>query len=110
MKKKIVLAACLSLILPIIIWVYLFNPSESITTQVFKIENGFGYELIIEKKIIIKQENIPAIDKQMPFCSIEDAQKIADLVKQKILKKVTPTVSLVELKDLGIVFNCVNLQ
>jgi len=110
MKKEIIFAACLSLVLPIIIWVYLFQPSESITTQVFKVDNGFGYSIMMKRKILIKQKNIPAVAKVTPFCSAEDAQKTASLVKQKILMKVTPTVSLVELEDLDVIFKCVNLQ
>jgi len=87
-----------------------YLPKDSITTNVFKVDNGFGYSLISQNRILIKQEFIPVIQDQKPFCLEEDAQKTANLVKEKLLNNERPTVTLVELKRILIDFNCVNLH
>lgn len=76
--------------------------------EVYKINNGYGYSISYNSKLFIKQDNIPTIQKNHPFCNYEDAKKIADLVTEKLNKKENPRVSLSELKMLDIQLNCVN--
>ncbi|MDO5969418.1 DUF4907 domain-containing protein [Flavivirga aquimarina] len=77
-------------------------------TSIYKIKTGFGYSISYNNKLLIKQENIPAIQNNQPFCSFNDAQKVSDLVKEKLEKKETPKISLIELKKLKIQLNCPN--
>ncbi len=82
---------------------------HGITSEVIPLGTGFGYIIRINHKIIIKQMYIPAIKGNTPFCSQEDAQQTADLVSQKIIQKENPAVTLEELKNLQIDFNCLHL-
>ena len=109
MKRLFILLSFISIIT--ICGIFLFSQINApISTRIFEVKNGFGYIIASQYKVLIKQENIPAIQKNKPFCSKRDAQKTADLVKHKFLKKKTPTVSLDELKSLQIDLNCVVLQ
>lgn len=77
-----------------------------VTVSTFKVNNGFGYLIKTNEKIIIKQETIPAIEESQPFCTPKDAKKTGNLVRDKILKKQNPALSLNELKQIEIAFNC----
>jgi len=89
---------------------FLSMTTEPITTAIFKVENGFGYIISSKGKILINQENIPAIQEQRPFCSEKDAKKIAELVKKKMINKESLGITLKELGQQGIHFDCVNLH
>ncbi len=89
---------------------YLFIPTEPISTTIFKVENGFGYMISSKEKILIKQKNIPVIQEQRPFCSEKDAQKIATLIKKKLIHKKSPSITLKELEQQEIHFDCVDLH
>ena len=108
-RKFILLIGTTSLIIVAGLFFYL-QQENSIHISVFEIEGGYGYKLSSGNNLLIKQENIPTIQKITPFCSREDAEKTAKKVKQKIIKKQSPSISLEELKELKIKFNCVDLQ
>lgn len=75
------------------------------SVETFRIgENGWGYNILRNKKLIIKQDIIPAIEKQVTFKSEEDAQKTGLLVVEKIKKNQLPTISRKDLEDLKIDF------
>jgi hypothetical protein len=85
-----------------------FNKSENFKTMVYKSNNGYGYSVSYNNKLLIKQDFMPAIQKSQPFCSSNDAQKVADLVVEKLYKKENPKVTISELNVLNIQLNCVN--
>lgn len=75
-------------------------------TSVYKTKTGFGYSISYNTKVLIKQDFIPAIQNNQSFCNFEDAQKVANLVKEKLHKKENPKLSLIELKQLNIQLIC----
>lgn len=103
MKKKIGFSIIIGLIILIILLA--INQEESIRKKTFHVDNGFGYLIISEEKILIKQSYIPAIQENKPFYSKEDADKVANLVINKLQNKTSPTVSLKELTTLNIQTN-----
>lgn len=109
MIRKFILLISASFILVSSLFFYL-QQEDSIYISVFEVEGGFGYKLSYGSKLLIKQENIPTIQKITPFCTREDAEKTAKKVRLKIIKKHSPSISLEELKELKIKFNCVDLQ
>lgn len=70
---------------------------------------GFGYIIRIDEKIVIKQTFIPAIEGNVPFCTESDAQRTADFITEKMIQHKGPSVTLAELQQLQIDFNCVHL-
>jgi len=109
-KHIIILAIFLSIILVgfIVFKTVYSHKSENFKTIVYKSNNGFGYSISFKDKLLIKQDFIPAIQKSQPFCNSYDAQKVANLVVEKLNKKENPKVTISELNEYDIQLNCVN--
>ena len=82
------------------------SAKNDLNAQIFRSETGYGYKIIDHEKTLIKQEYIPAIPNKTVFCSKKDAEKIANLVIEKITLKLNPAISLEELKNTGIALDC----
>lgn len=67
-----------------------------------QIEDGWGYEILIDQKIYISQKCIPVIDGNQVFKSKHDALKVGEIVIRKLRNNVTPTVTKEELMNLKI--------
>lgn len=104
MKKTAGLIIIFSVISMYIILIVQGN--NSIKTDVFQVDHGYGYLIIRHQKVLIKQDFIPAIQDQVPFCSENDALVIAKLVKNKIENKLPPTISLQDLNKYNIQTSC----
>ena len=80
------------------------KPAETeYTIETFRVgENGWGYNISKNKKLIIKQDLIPAVEKQTAFKSEADARKTGNLVIEKLKKNQLPTLSRSDLAELKI--------
>ena len=65
-------------------------------------ENGWGYKIRKDNKLIIKQDLIPAIENRVAFKSEADAHKTGNLVIEKFKKNQLPTLSRSDLEQLKI--------
>ncbi|WP_299779607.1 DUF4907 domain-containing protein [uncultured Formosa sp.] len=85
------------------------NSTSSIfNAKVYTVNSGYGYKITMNDKLLIKQDYIPAIPKNIPFCNEEDANTIADLVISKLENKIAPTITVEELEKNNIDLNCLN--
>ena len=73
-----------------------------IHTVTFKTAEGWGYNIMTDDKVYIKQEYIPAIVGKHSFSSEEDAAKVGNLVVERISSNQQPTITVKDLSDLGI--------
>ena len=80
------------------------KPAETeYTLETFQTgENGWGYKICKDKKLIIKQDIIPAIENHVAFKSEADALKTGNLVIEKLKKNQLPTLSRSNLVELDI--------
>jgi hypothetical protein len=81
------------------------NPyaSSQITSETYSTENGFGYKIYIEGNLYVDQPTIPAVAGNKGFKTKIDAEKVANLAIKKIRQGIIPpTISVEELKNLGI--------
>ena len=92
----------LFLVLPTIIFLSNYDFDNTFQIEVYKVGDGFGYNITADEVIIIKQENIPAIREQKNFTSYEHAHMTAGVVVEKLNKGVNPRISIEELKKLGL--------
>lgn len=99
---------CIIIIL-VSVFEYNFKPNNKIKVEVYKVDNGYGYLLNENGKVLIKQNFIPAIPGEKVFCTKEDAKKTGNIVRQKIIDKKSPTITINELKQLNLDFNCLDL-
>lgn len=67
------------------------------------LENGWGYQLFKDGKLMIDQKHIPAIQGERGFSSKENAEITGDYILRKIKNgNFPPTVSVQELDSLGV--------
>lgn len=79
------------------------SSSDPYRIEIIALQNGFGYQLYENKKIIIDQQTIPAIQGNNAFQSYEAAEKCAEFCLQKIKDGFfPPTITVEELNNLGI--------
>ena len=85
--------------------IYFTNHLEERATlrpEIFVVGKGFGYNIVQDNKVLIKQVSIPAVQGSISFSSAEDAEKTAHMVIEKLLKGEDPRISVVELEAMKI--------
>lgn len=77
--------------------------SDPYRIEIIALQNGFGYQLFENQKLIIDQQSIPAIQGNQAFQTYEAAEKCAVFCLEKIKKGIfPPTITIEELNSLGI--------
>ncbi len=77
---------------------------DTITIKVFEIDTGgYGYDILINGKVYIHQDIIPAVGGYFTFSSYDKAYKTARYVAQKLANgNMLPGVTVRELDSLGV--------
>jgi hypothetical protein len=78
------------------------NSTSCFSVKTIELSTGYGYEIIYENKVIIKQEIIPSVSSNISFHTENDAKRTAQLVVGKLKKRKIPSVSRGELDSLKI--------
>lgn len=79
------------------------KPQSNFTFFTHLQPEGWGYRILEKGKQIIDQQTIPGVPGNQGFLTSEDAQKVAELVIEKLEKGTfPPTISEEELQKLGI--------
>ncbi|WP_459209434.1 DUF4907 domain-containing protein [Aquimarina rhabdastrellae] len=86
--------------------ILLWNCNSSLQIEVYKKDQGYGYKILDHNKLMIKQQFIPAIPCNYSFVSEEEAYKVAQRVKSKLIKRENPSIKMEELKEMKITYNC----
>lgn len=94
----------------ICIWIALPKDSFSdmnhkrlpVRSKIIEVGQGYGYEIWIGEKLLVKQEFIPAINGEITFKTPEEARKVANLITKKLLERSNPEISVEELVSLNI--------
>jgi hypothetical protein len=76
-----------------------------IESQAIQTSSGWGYNILVDHKIFIHQEYIPAISGNKSFVNKEDAMKVADLAIEKIKKGKLPSLTKDDIIALKIAMN-----
>lgn len=66
---------------------------DNYMVNAYEINNEWGYCILKNNKIIIKQTTIPTFSKSVRFKSKEDALKVGQLVINRIKNRLSPTVT-----------------
>ena len=74
-----------------------------IDIETFSTDDGWGYDIILNKQKYIHQDIIPSVPEHHGFKTEADAKKTADLVVSKIRRNIIPpSVTPQELDSLGV--------
>lgn len=93
-------------------WIYYKFVKENFTTnsnysvKVFKVNGGYGYMILDDTKVLIKQEHVPSLEKYQVFCNYDDAKKVGAVVVKKLSDKKSPSINKIDLKKLNIKLEC----
>ena len=102
MKTKIIILTVL-----IIASIFIFKLSNASTQsyhlKTFKVNNGWGYTILKNDKVIIKQDIIPGIPVKKPFTTEKDAEIVGELMVEKLKNKKIPSISYKELQINGVI-------
>jgi hypothetical protein len=84
--------------------------SDYVFVQVRATQNtdGWGYEILTDGKVYIKQDFIPAIPGRHSFETKEQALQVGNKVLDKIKHKQTPVITFAELKQMNIIRDSVS--
>lgn len=93
MRKGRKALVSLIILLPLLLILFCFRSREMGSRdemqpqlQTFQLGNGWGYKVLMNKKVMIYQPTIPAIDSLRPFPSEASARRIGNLVVERIKK------------------------
>ncbi|HEV8283961.1 MAG TPA: DUF4907 domain-containing protein [Chitinophagaceae bacterium] len=76
---------------------FLKDERKRIDYRTFHTAMGWGYDILVKKKIFIHQENVPAIAEKKGFDTEESAKKTANLIIDKLKNNKPPTLTHEEL-------------
>jgi Domain of unknown function (DUF4907) len=71
--------------------------------KTFKAPNGWGYDILVDNKLFIHQDCIPVIPTKKGFARQYEAQKVAQLVIQKLRNGKMPSVTKSDLDKIYLV-------
>ncbi|SDE36024.1 protein of unknown function [Pricia antarctica] len=71
-------------------------------SEVIKLDEGYGYQISANGKLLIRQKHIPGLQGKIRFGNPKDARLIADLVIYKLTTGKSPEVGITELNELNI--------
>ena len=89
LSKHTVAVLLTSLLISIMILAYKIRQqpvkeADRYSAEVFSVWNGWGYDILVGDSVIIHQESIPSIGRQIPFPEREQAEQAASLVLKKM--------------------------
>ena len=95
----IAIAVIIAIAIPFI-YIYRTNAQHSLDYKVFRANSGWGYDIVMNGKLVIHQEYIPAINKKKEFVTATQAKETALLVISKLKNNKFPTLSKREVEQI----------
>jgi hypothetical protein len=100
-KHNIIVIGCSALIAIIIsLFQWQSNDPEHIESRVYKVNNGWGYDILVDERLFIRQESIPAIKAGQTFATKEQAEQTAQLVINKMKSGQPPALTKFDLEQI----------
>jgi len=81
-------------------FLYTSKPPKTIEYKILHSKEGWGYDILINKKLAIHQETIPAIPEKKGFDTQEFAKRAAESVVDKLKNNKLPTLSYAEINQI----------
>jgi hypothetical protein len=98
-NKKIFFSVSLFILLIVII-VFYYPRAQKYQINLFKSDQGWGYDISIRNNLFIHQPYMPAVSGQVAFINRKSARETAILVVKKLKNKQSPGISSDELRSI----------
>jgi hypothetical protein len=95
----IAIAVIIAIAIPFI-YIYKAGTQSNINYKVFRATTGWGYDIVMNGKLIIHQEYIPTINRKKEFLTATQAKETALLVISKLKNNKFPTLSKKEVEQI----------
>ena len=87
------------------IWIYAISHAKaqkrkSITSKVFVSLSGWGYDILVNDTLFIRQESVPVLAGKRGFPKKEQAEQAAQLIINKMKRGQLPTITTFEMEQL----------
>ena len=87
----------ISIVVAVAIPFFYFGHKKNIDYKIFHAPSGWGYDILVDKKLIIHQECVPVLAQKKGFATEESAKAVAKVVVQKLRNNEQPTITYAEL-------------
>lgn len=83
--------------------IFLLNrqPAKRFSSDTFLTSSGWGYNILVNGKLLIRQESIPAYAGETGFPTKEQAEKAATLIINKMKRSEPPVVTTFEIQQIS---------
>ena len=99
-KHNLVVVGVSILIAAAIPVLYHAGKRNEINYKIFRQSGGWGYDIVVNRKLVIHQEYIPVIAQKKEFPTEIQAREAAQLVVQKLKNNKLPTLSCAEINQI----------
>jgi hypothetical protein len=101
-KKQNIVIIASAVVISACIWIITLknHPAQHFQSRVFKVEKGWGYDVLVNDTVVIHQESIPVYQQQQAFLQKEQAEKTARLIIQKLENGTRPTLTKFDLEKI----------
>jgi hypothetical protein len=80
----IVIGCCAVIAIGISLYQWRNHDPQQVESRVYRVMNGWGYDILVNDALFIRQESIPVIKDHQPFQTEEAAKQAAQLVVHKL--------------------------
>jgi len=99
-NKKTLIGLTLLIMLVVVVGRFHNKRNHHYTVDVINIEQGWGYNILCDNKLIIHQPYMPAKNGQFTFQNKYDAKKTGQLVVKKLQNSQSPRIRIDELDSI----------
>jgi hypothetical protein len=93
----LIASAAIALTIP---FLYMLKPTKRIEYNTFHTMKGWGYDILINNRLLIHQQYIPVIPEKRGFETEEVAKRAAGSVVEKLKNNKLPTLSYAEITQI----------
>jgi len=98
--NTIILSSAILIAVVMAVGIIKSKASNHFNSRVFKMVNGWGYDILVNDTIIIHQESVPVLQNQQPFEKSDEAIQAAQLIIAKLKKGEPPSLTKFDLEKI----------
>src|SRR5688572_27046530 len=104
-KRYNLIVILLSLAISAGIWIITLNKQsvkkeKHFAARVFGSFHGWGYDILVNDSLLIRQESVPVLEGKKGFQKKEQAEQVAQLIINKLKRGQHPSVAIFELEQI----------
>ena len=99
--KHSTIVLAISIAIAIEIPFFYFSQEKKVDYKIFHTTSGWGYDILVDKRLFIHQECVPVFAEKRGFATEESAWSVARMVVHKLKNNELPTLTYGELTQIS---------